>query len=85
MEVYGTVPVLSLKKGETYLAIMETIDVTHAPWFQHLGNKEDAVPGQTTTLWLTIVDSMTDESMILCAEYCGDAHSIMAAKLEAHA
>jgi len=84
MEVYGSVPVLSLKKGETYLAVMESVDVTHAPWFQHLGNKEDILPGQQTTLWLTISESMAEESMVLCAEYCGDAHSIMAAKLVAH-
>jgi heme/copper-type cytochrome/quinol oxidase subunit 2 len=81
MEVYGNVPVLHLKKGETYLAVMESQDVTHAPWFQHLGTKEDVLPGQETHLWLPIVDSMTSESMMLCAEYCGDAHSIMAAKL----
>ena len=84
MEVYGSVPVLSLKKGETYLAVMDSIDVTHAPWFQHLGTKEDTVPGMQTTLWLAISDQMTEESMVLCAEYCGDAHSIMAAKLVAH-
>ena len=84
MEVYGSVPVLSLKKGETYLATMTSIDVTHAPWFQHLGTKEDTLPGQQTTLWLPISETMTEESMVLCAEYCGDAHSVMAAKLIAH-
>jgi len=84
MEVYGTVPVLKLKRGETYLAVMESQDVTHAPWFQHLGTKEDTLPGMETTLWLPINDDLTRESMILCAEYCGDAHSIMAAKLEVH-
>ena len=84
MEVYGNVPVLELKRGETYFAVMESEDVTHAPWFQHLGNKEDVLPGQVTSLWLPIIDTMTLESMVLCAEYCGDAHSIMAAKLEVH-
>ncbi|MCH2428568.1 MAG: hypothetical protein MK168_04470 [Candidatus Thalassarchaeum sp.] len=83
MEVYGSVPVLMLKKGETYLAVMESQDVTHAPWFQHLGNKEDVLPGQETNMWMPIFDTVTPESMMLCAEYCGDAHSIMAAKLVA--
>ena len=46
------------EEGGDVSAIMESIDVTHAPWFQHLGTKEDTLPGQTTTLWLTIVDSM---------------------------
>ena len=45
MEVYGSVPVLSLKKGETYLATMTSIDVTHAPWFQHL-DEGGYLPGQ---------------------------------------
>ena len=84
MEVYGSVPVLKLKRGETYLAVMESTDVTHAPWFQHLGTKEDTLPGQETYLWMPILDSLQTESMMLCAEYCGDAHSIMAAKLEVH-
>ena len=83
MEVYGSVPVLKLKRGETYLAVMESQDVTHAPWFQHLGTKEDVLPGQETYLWLPIFDDLTTDSMMLCAEYCGDAHSIMAAKLVA--
>ena len=84
MEVYGSVPELFLKRGETYLANMTSLDVTHAPWFQHLGTKEDTVPGQYTQLWLPIPLEMTDESMILCAEYCGDAHSVMAGKLSIH-
>ncbi len=84
MEVYGSVPVLKLKRGETYLAVMESNDVTHAPWFQHLGTKEDTIPNTVTNLWLTINDDLTSDSMILCAEYCGDAHSVMAAKLEVH-
>ena len=84
MEVYGSVPELFLKRGETYLANMTSLDVTHAPWFQHLGTKEDTVPGQNTQLWLPIPLEMSDESMILCAEYCGDAHSVMAGKLSIH-
>ena len=39
MEVYGSVPELFLKRGETYLANMTSLDVTHTPWFQHLGTK----------------------------------------------
>jgi heme/copper-type cytochrome/quinol oxidase subunit 2 len=82
MEVYGSVPVLSLKDSETYLAVMESKDVTHSPWFQSLGNKEDVLRGLETNLWLPISDA--GDSMILCAEYCGDAHSVMAAVLSVH-
>ena len=79
-----TQPIKKCEKGETYLAVMESVDVTHSPWFQHLGTKEDVLPGQQTTLWLPIFDSMAAESMVMCAEYCGDAHSVMAAKLVVH-
>ncbi|MEE2650239.1 MAG: hypothetical protein VX571_01860 [Candidatus Thermoplasmatota archaeon] len=82
VEVYGSVPILKLKEGETYLAVMESEDVTHAPWFLNIGMKEDVLRGQVTNLWLPITDS--GDSMILCAEYCGDAHSVMAAVLSIH-
>jgi|TARA_B100000959_G_scaffold201426_2_gene210825 heme/copper-type cytochrome/quinol oxidase subunit 2 len=82
LEVYGSVPVLGLKKGETYLALMESEDVTHAPWFLDLFTKEDVLQGQQTLLWLPITDS--GDSMILCAEYCGDAHSVMSGVLAVH-
>ncbi|MDP7002303.1 MAG: hypothetical protein QF911_01845 [Candidatus Thalassarchaeaceae archaeon] len=82
VEVYGSVPVLSLKEGETYLAVMESEDVTHAPWFLGLATKEDVLQGQQTFLWLPVIES--GESMMLCAEYCGDAHSVMSAVLSVH-
>jgi heme/copper-type cytochrome/quinol oxidase subunit 2 len=81
-EVYGTVPRLMLKEGETYLAVMESNDVTHAPWFLELATKEDVLPGQQTALWLPITEG--GDSIILCAEYCGDAHSVMAGILSVH-
>ena len=92
VEVYGTVPLLSLKKGETYLANMRSEDVTHAPWFLGMGVKEDTLYGAEigpseyewpTTLWLPISSEVGDQ-IILCTEYCGDAHSVMAGKLVVH-
>ena len=92
IEVYGTVPLLSLKTGETYLANMRSEDVTHAPWFLGMGVKEDTLYGAQigpseynwpTTLWLPISD-IVDDQIILCTEYCGDAHSVMAGKLVVH-
>jgi heme/copper-type cytochrome/quinol oxidase subunit 2 len=83
IDVYGTIPVLHLKEGETYLAVMTSEDVTHAPWFLELGMKEDVQPGQETSRWLAIPDGTSDH-IILCAEYCGDAHSVMAAMLDVH-
>ena len=82
VEVYGSIPVVSLKERETYLAVRESEDGTHAPWFLNLGMKEDVLQGQVTDLWLPVTES--GDSMILCAEYCGDAHSVMAAVLSIH-
>ena len=64
MEVYGSVPTQP-EEGRD-LPGNNDFDRRHAcAWFQHLGTKEDTLPGQQTTLWLPISDSMTDESMVL--------------------
>ena len=75
-------PVINLKAGETYLLVMESEDVTHAPWFLELSTKEDVLQGQKTTMWLPMTE--TGESLILCTEYCGDSHSLMAAVVSVH-
>ena len=82
VEGYGMQPSVSLKAGETYLLVMESEDVTHSPWFIELGVKEDVLNGQQTTMWLPITS--TGEGLILCTEYCGDAHSLMAGVLITH-
>ena len=82
VEGYGMQPVINLKAGETYLLVMESEDVTHAPWFLELSTKEDVLQNQKTTMWLPMTN--TGESLILCTEYCGDAHSVMAAVVSVH-
>ncbi len=82
VEGYGMQPSISLKAGETYLLVMESEDVTHAPWFIELGVKEDVLMNQKTNMWLPITS--TGEGLILCTEYCGDAHSLMAGVLITH-
>ena len=82
IEGYGMQPVINLKAGETYLLVMESEDVTHAPWFLQLSTKEDVLQGQKTTMWLPMTD--VGDSLILCTEYCGDSHSLMAAVVSVH-
>ena len=82
VEGYGMQPVINLKAGETYLLVMESEDVTHAPWFLELSTKEDVLQGQKTTMWLPMTEA--GESLILCTEYCGDSHSLMAAVVSVH-
>ena len=76
-------PLISLKAGEAYLAIMTSEDVTHAPWFVSLGIKEDTQPGQVTTQWV-LADEVED-FLLLCTEYCGDDHAYMIAGVNVHA
>ena len=70
---------LNLKVGETYLASLTSTDVTHAPKFNGFGMMEDVVPGQVTYLWLPAIEE--GDSLMLCAEYCGDNHAYMTAQI----
>ena len=74
-----TRPLLNLKVGETYLARLTSTDVTHAPKFNGFGMMEDIVPGQVTFLWLPAIEE--GDSLMLCAEYCGDNHAYMTAQI----
>ena len=68
-----------LKTGETYLATMDSVDVTHAVKNPGFGIMEDVVPGQTTYLWMPAVEDSS--FLMLCAEYCGDNHAYMTAQI----
>jgi heme/copper-type cytochrome/quinol oxidase subunit 2 len=74
-----TRPLLNLKVGETYLASLTSTDVTHAAKFNGFGMMEDVVPGQVTYLWLPAIEE--GDSLMLCAEYCGDNHAYMTAQI----
>jgi len=74
-----TRPLLNLKVGETYLARLTSTDVTHAPKFNGFGMMEDIVPGQETYLWLPAIEE--GDSLMLCAEFCGDNHAYMTAQV----
>ena len=75
-----TRPLLNLKGGETYLASLTSTDVTHAPKFNGFGMMEDIVPGQVTYLWLPAIEE--GDSLMLCAEFCGDNHAYMTAQVK---
>ena len=70
---------LNLTAGETYLARMVSIDVTHAVKNPDFGMMEDVVPGQETYLWMPAVEETS--FLMLCAEYCGDNHAYMTAQM----
>jgi cytochrome c oxidase subunit 2 len=72
-------PLLTLKTGETYLATMTSIDVTHAVKNPGFGIMEDVQPGQITYLWMPAAEDTS--FLMLCAEYCGDNHAYMTAQI----
>ena len=58
---------------------MSSQDVIHSFFVPALRIKQDTVPGMTTYTWFRA--SQTGTYDILCAEYCGERHSAMLAKL----
>lgn len=59
--------------------IMSSQDVIHSFFIPSFRVKQDVVPGKYSTLWFKA--DQTGEYPVLCAEYCGDLHSQMLAKL----
>lgn len=59
--------------------VMASQDVIHSFFVPNLRVKQDVVPGRYSTLWFNA--DRVGEYPVLCAEYCGDAHSQMLAKL----
>ncbi len=59
--------------------VMSSQDVIHSFYLPNLRVKQDVVPGSYSTLWFEA--NKIGTYPILCAEYCGDLHSQMLAKL----
>ncbi|HEX9297447.1 MAG TPA: cytochrome c oxidase subunit II [Polyangiaceae bacterium] len=55
--------------------IMTSRDVIHSFYVPDFRIKQDVVPGRYTTVWFQTTEPGTYQ--ILCAEYCGTAHSAM--------
>jgi len=68
-----------IKTGETILFEIRAEDVIHSFFLRELAIKQDAVPGQVTTLWIRV--DKPGEYNILCAELCGTGHTFMTTKL----
>jgi cytochrome c oxidase subunit 2 len=75
-----------LKSGDLIVPVgrdlrlqMSSRDVIHSFFVPALRIKQDTVPGMTTYTWFKA--AQTGSYDILCAEYCGERHSAMLAKL----
>lgn len=56
--------------------LLSTTDVIHSFWAPSLAGKVDMIPGRTTRLRLQTSEAGTFR--VLCAEYCGGQHALMA-------
>lgn len=72
--------------GEFYVPVAQPVklvmtskDVIHSFFVPAFRQKQDVVPGRYTALWFK-ADTVGDYQ-VFCAEYCGDSHSGMLAKV----
>ena len=66
--------------------VMSSSDVIHSLFVPSFRMKMDVVPGRYSTTWFNAVDPGAAEAEydLFCAEYCGDQHSTMTAKVVVH-
>src|SRR4051794_14750897 len=66
---------LRLPVGRSVLLTLKAKDVIHSFWVPEFGQKEDTVPGLTTTLHIT--PTRTGTFPVICTELCGLGHATM--------
>jgi cytochrome c oxidase subunit 2 len=66
---------LQLPKGRSVLLHLTTRDVIHSFWVPEFSQKQDAVPGITTTLHIT--PDKLGTYPVICTELCGLGHALM--------
>lgn len=71
---------LVVPKDRPVKLLMSSQDVIHSFFIPAFRLKQDVLPGRYTTLWFQATEA--GEHQVLCAEYCGTAHSQMLAKVK---
>jgi cytochrome c oxidase subunit 2 len=66
---------LYVPKDRPVKLLMSSKDVIHSFWVPEFRVKQDVVPGLYTTMWFQATKET--ETVVECAEYCGDGHSKM--------
>ncbi len=75
------VPVLTLPVGKPVILDMTSSDVLHAFYIPAFRVKNDVLPGgRIQSMWF--VPNKVGVYEVFCAEYCGDSHSKMYAKVQ---
>ncbi len=72
-------PVLKLKKDQTYRLHVSSVDLNHGFSLQPVNMNFQVVPGYDHVLTLT--PSRAGEFSIVCNEFCGVGHHLMAGKI----
>ncbi len=72
-------PVLKLRKGQTYRLHISSLDLQHGFSIQPLNMSFQVLPGYDHVLTLTPTSS--GEFSIMCNEFCGIGHHLMAGRI----
>ena len=70
-----TTAVLRLPVGRSVVLHLQALDVIHSFWVPEFGQKEDAVPGQNTSVVIT--PTKVGTYPVICTELCGLGHALM--------
>jgi cytochrome c oxidase subunit II len=68
---------LRLPAGRQVELRLRALDVIHSFWVPQFRQKQDAVPGEVTSVAVTPTNP--DEATVICAELCGLGHALMRA------
>lgn len=80
ISVAGVGATIAIPINRPVRLVMSSQDVIHSFFIPNMRVKQDVVPGRYTTLWFE--PNQLGEFPVLCAEYCGDLHSNMLAKVQ---
>ncbi|MGC5327904.1 cytochrome c oxidase subunit II [Brevibacillus sp. SYSU BS000544] len=73
---------LRLPEGKDVLFKITSKDVIHSFWIPEFRMKQDAVPGRETQYSVKVEGQSKNENLrVVCAEYCGTAHTMMVNKI----
>lgn len=75
------VPEIIVPAGRPVKLIMTSEDVIHAFYIPDFRTKMDVIPNRYTSMWFLPENKPGAEYKVFCAEYCGEKHSEMAAKI----
>lgn len=79
------IPVIAVPAGKPIKLLMQSEDVIHSCYIPAFRTKLDVFPYRYTTLWFEALPLQEGEEQrehwLFCAEYCGDNHSKMYARI----